>query len=108
MLTAKTLFISFYKAGYNTIHHDGIEHAGYLAFLGLLALFPFLVFVVALAGFIGEGEAGTHFINLVFSALPPHMVSALKPRVAEIISGPPQGLLTVAILGAIWTSSSAV
>ncbi len=30
------------------------------------------------------------------------------PRIDEITSGPPQGLLTVAILGAIWTSSSAV
>jgi membrane protein len=104
----KTVLHAFYKAGYNTIYHDGIEHAGYLAFLGLLALFPFLVFVVALAGFIGEGQAGIAFIKLVFSVLPPHMVKALTPRVAEISSGPPQGLLTVAILGAIWTSSSAV
>jgi membrane protein len=108
MLSPKILLHSFYKACHNTIQHDGIEHAGYLAFLGLLALFPFLVFVVALAGFVGEGQAGMHFINLVFSQLPPKMVIALEPRVAEIISGPPQGLLTVAILGAIWTSSSAV
>jgi len=108
MLSPKILCHSLYKAAYNTIIHDGIEHAGYLAFLGLLALFPFLVFVVALAGFLGEGQAGTHFIQLVLSELPPYMVKALEPRIAEIISGPPQGLLTLAILGAIWTSSSAV
>jgi len=108
MLSPRSLLYSIYKAGYNTIYHDGIEHAGYLAFLGLLALFPFLVFVVALAGFLGEGQAGAEFIKLVFSQLPPSMVRALEPRVAEIISGPPQGLLTVAILGAVWTSSSAV
>jgi membrane protein len=108
MLSPRTIAHSFYKAGYNTIYHDGIEHAGYLAFLNLLALFPFLVFVVALAGFIGEGQAGTHFIKLVFAQLPPHMVNALEPRITEITSGPPQGLLTVAILGAVWTSSSAV
>ena len=108
MKTIKRLLYLIYKAGYNTVHHDGIEHAGYLAFLGLLALFPFLVFLLALAGFVGEGQAGTAFIKFVFSQLPPNMVKALEPRVAEITSGPPQGLLTISILGAIWTSSSAL
>lgn len=98
----------FYKAGYNTVYHDGIELAGYLAFLGIIALFPFLVFVVALAGFIGEGHAGAQFVQNLLEQMPPHITAALKPRVDEIISGPPQGLLTVSIVGAIWTSSSAV
>lgn len=108
MLSPRALLHSFYKAGYNTIYHDGIEHAGYLAFLGLIALFPFLVFVVALAGFIGANGAGAAFIHEVFAQLPPGIVPALQPRVAEIVSGPPQGLLTVSILGAVWTASSAV
>lgn len=106
MLSAKTVFISVFKAVYNTVQHDGIEHAGYLAFLGLLAVFPFLVFTFAIMGFLGEGQAGADFIKLLLTQLPPHMVKALEPRVAEIISGPPQGLLTVSILGALWTSSS--
>lgn len=96
------------RAAYNTIQHDGIEHAGYLAFLGLLSLFPFLVFVAALAGWLGEGEAGAAFITMMLNHLPSHLVASLQPRIVEIISGPPQGLLTVAILGAVWTASSAV
>jgi membrane protein len=108
MLSPRTILASFYKAGVNTAKHDGIEHAGYLAFVGLLALFPFLVFVVALAGFMAERQAGTQFIRLVLAQLPPDMVEGLTPRITEITSGPPQGLLTVSILGAIWTSSSAL
>ncbi len=96
------------KAAVNTIDHDGIEHAGYLAFLLLLSLFPFLVLLVSVAGFFGEGDAGTRFIHFIFSQLPPHMVQALTPRVDEIVSGPPTGLLSLAILGALWTASSAV
>ena len=92
----------------NTINHDGIEHAGYLAFLGLLGLFPFLVFFFSLAGFLGEGETGSEFIRLILQNVPNNITKALMPRIMEIISGPPQGLLTVAILGAIWTASSAV
>ncbi|MFT7086749.1 MAG: membrane protein [Rickettsiales bacterium] len=30
------------------------------------------------------------------------------PRINEIVNGPPQGILTVAIIGIIWTASSAV
>ncbi len=108
MLSLRALLHSFYKAGYNTVYHDGIEHAGYLAFLGLIALFPFMVFVVALAGFLGQGEAGAKFIHELVAQLPPGIVPALMPRITEIVSGPPQGLLTISILGAIWTASSAV
>ncbi len=97
-----------YKAGDNLVENDGIEFAGYLTFLSLLALFPFLVLIVAAAGFIGQGQLGTELINLLFSYLPYDAVKAIEPRLNEIISGPPPALLTISILGAIWTSSSAV
>ncbi len=97
-----------YRAGHNSIEHDGVEHAGYLAFLSMLALFPFLVFLVTLTGLVGQSGTGVRFVSLLFDTLPPHLVDALRPRVQEILTGPPQGLLTLAILGAIWTSSSAV
>lgn len=104
----KNVIYCLYMAGENTVNHDGIEHAGYLAFLGLLALFPFLVFLVALAGFFGENFAQAELISVIIDNLPQHVVRALEPRMVEITTGPSQGLLTLAILGAIWTSSSAV
>lgn len=112
----------FPKAAYSTVMHDGIEHAGYLAFLGMLSLFPFLVLLMALTGwlfpivvpyFLSPDQVGTIEINREFiiglmQHLPERVRTALEARVMEIVSGPPQGLLTVAILGAIWTSSSIV
>lgn len=106
--TAQQVATCFWRALVNTINHDGIEHAGYLAFLGLLAMFPFLVLLVSLIGFIGQGEAGTSLITALLSALPGTLTTAIRPRIEEIVSGPPQGLLTLSILGAIWTASSAV
>lgn len=97
-----------YRAGDNLVENDGIELAGYLTFLALLALFPFLVLIVATAGFLGQGSLGTQFIELMVSHLPSESISSIRPRIDEIMSGPPQGLLTVSILGAIWTASSAV
>ncbi len=105
----KKLLHSIWRAAHCTIiEHDGIEHAGYLAFLGLLALFPFLVLIVVFTGWMGQGEVGTQFIQMMFDHLPPKAVSALRPRIEEIAGGPPPGLVTISILGAIWTSSSAV
>jgi len=104
----KTTLYSIYKAGYHTVHNDGIEHAGYLAFLGLLALFPFLVLLVSVVGLIGQGESGAVFISSILQNLPGNITIALKPRIEEILSGPPQGLVTISIIGALWTSSSAV
>ncbi len=99
----------FVKAGDDTfINHDGIEHAGYLAFLMLLSLFPFLVFFAAIAGSAGQLKVSQQLIDTVIRLLPADILAALTPRIQEIASGPPQGLLTLAILGVIWTASSAV
>lgn len=97
-----------YHATVKTVTHDGIEHAGYLAFLGLLALFPFLVLIFSIVGLVGGGETGAAYIHDLLTALPQDVAAALQPRIVEITSGPPQGLLTVSILGAIWTASSGV
>lgn len=97
-----------YRAGDNLVENDGIELAGYLTFLTILALFPFLVLIVAAAGFIGQGQLGTEFIELIVTHLPAEAMQSIRPRIDEIMSGPPQGLLTISILGAIWTASSAV
>ncbi len=97
-----------YRAGKNLTHNFGIETAGYLTFLLLLSLFPYLILMVSAAGMVGQGETGRHFIELFLQHLPREGVDTLYPRIVEIISGPPQDLLTFAILGAIWTSSSGI
>jgi membrane protein len=106
MLSLRRIMKCFWSAAVRTVDHDGIEHAGYLAFLSLLGIFPFLVLIVSIAGFLGQSAIGADFVQLMESILPHDVYIALEPRIHEIISGPPQGLLTLAILGAIWTASS--
>lgn len=92
----------------NLINHDGVEHAGYMAFVTLLSFFPFLIFIMAFTSFIGSSEYGTEMISLLLSNMPDYLRSTLNSRIEEIISGPPGSLLTLSILGVIWTSSSTV
>jgi membrane protein len=98
----------FYDAGYHTVHDDGIEHAGYLSFLALLAIFPALIFLLALASNLGNQSYGMEFINQLYGIMPASISEILSPKIAEILSGPPQGILTIAIIGMLWTSSGAV
>jgi len=92
------------------INHDGLEHAGYLAYLMMLAIFPFMLFLFALIGAIGRTDIGVDLSSsfMDYNLLSTELMDALKPRILEIISSPPQSLMTVAVLGAIWTSSSTV
>ena len=98
----------FRKSVIDTIRHDGIEHAGYLAFLSILSFFPSLIFLIAVIGLFGESKIGTDFLHELVSSLPNEMSRGLTPRINEIISGPRDGYLTIAIIGVIWTASSSV
>jgi membrane protein len=106
--TLKKFAPLYFRAGKNLVDNFGIETAGYLTFVILLSLFPYLILMVSAAGLVGQGETGRQFIELFLQHLPKEGVDTLYPRILEIISGPPQQLLTFAILGAIWTSSSGI
>lgn len=111
LMRRKYLLLPYYilRSSINdTIRQDGIEHAGYLAFLSILSLFPFLIFLFSIITFFGDSEIYSQFIHIVLNNFPANVSASLLPRINEITNGPPQGLLTVAIIGVIWTASSAV
>ena len=103
------LLKKFYDAGINTVKHDGIEHAGYLSFLLMLSIFPFLVFLTAV---IDPVSKFTQFnlvatlTELILDSPFQNFIEALKPRIIEITSKPPQSFLTLATISTIWTASS--
>ena len=101
-----------YHAAQDMLNHDGLEHAGYLSFLFLMALFPSLFFLMTiiseLAQLIGNYDTIQQLIDYSFSNLSPELVSSLTPRIREILYGPQNNFLTLAFIGAIWTSSSAL
>jgi membrane protein len=101
-------FKIFRIAVIDTVRQDGVEHAGYLAFLSILSFFPSLIFLISIIGTFGASEVGAHVMQTILSSAPKEMAEALAPRINEIISGPPQSFLTIAIVGVIWTASSSV
>jgi membrane protein len=92
----------------NLVRHEGLELSGYMSFMAILALFPFLIFVVALAGLIGQAEGAGKFINLGLDFVPPGVAKVLAPAIANIIAHPRGDLVTFGILFSIWSASSGV
>lgn len=86
--------------------HEGFEHAGYLSFLLMLAIFPFLILMVSIVSLIGEKKLSVLFVEIILSNEVEVFLASIKQRIIEIITSPPEGLLTFVALSAIWTSSS--
>lgn len=98
----------------DTINHDGVEHAGYIAFLCMLSIFPIFIFftatIVTFSNKYLEGVSGESILHIITSILAEsdfsNLIIALQPRIVEITSTPPQSFLGLAILSVIWTASS--
>ena len=90
------------------VDHDGVEHSGYMSFMLLVSIFPFFIFLLAFTSFLGASEIGEKFIALAIENMPERSVDSIKTRIDELMNNPPEGLLTLAVLGTIWTSSSFV
>jgi len=88
--------------------HDGMVMAGYLAFLTMLALFPFIIFLVSLAGFFGQSEAGPQALENLFEYMPEDVSKVLQGPIEKMIQTTDKSIMTFSILGAIWVSSSAI
>lgn len=102
------LLRNLYLAAVDTVNHDGVEHAGYMSFMVLLSIFPFVIFFIIFANIFGASETGASFISAIFNELPHRAVDAMKVQMFELLSKPPQSLMTLAIIGSLWTASSFV
>jgi membrane protein len=87
---------------------DGLTHAAAIAFDTLFALVPFLIFLLTLAGWVGQSEAATQSIDLALTLLPPEVAGWVKPLVDEVRRGAHPSILTVSMIGTLWVASSAV
>jgi membrane protein len=85
---------------------EGLELSGYIAFTAFLSLFPFLIFLAALAGFLGDRQTADAFINAMFEFMPADVAATLAPAVREVIGARQGGLLTFGILATLWFASN--
>lgn len=88
--------------------HYGWAIAAHVAMSGLLAIFPFLIFVTALAAFLGASDASASVVRLIFDTWPAGVAGPLASEVDKVLTTPRGGVLTIGVLLTLWVTSSAV
>jgi len=86
--------------------------AAALAYRFFLALFPFFIFIVALAGFITHildiQNPTDRIINTIGDTLPSDVTSVLRGQLEEVINSRNAALLSVGLAGTLWAAASGV
>lgn len=82
--------------------------AAQLAFYFLLALFPAVLFLVALVGYLPVDNALSALLSALGAVAPEELVALLRGQLDQIAQGRHGSLLTLGIIGAIWSSSAAM
>lgn len=90
------------------LQNDALSAAGNMAFLTMLSLFPFIIFLVALSGFLGQTERGLEGIAFMLSVLPPEVSTVIDGPIQGIVKSTGPEILTSSILFAIWTAAAGV
>lgn len=88
------------------LYNDGFIHAGNLAYLALLALFPFLILAAAIARLIGSGEATQLTVATILGRLPPDVGGVLAGPINEVLNGRSGSLLWFGAIVGLWTAGS--
>ncbi len=93
----------------NEYQNDKISNvAGAVTFFGVLALFPFLLFLVALASLVIDPAQAEVLIQELGRVAPEAVTQIVGQRLHDLAAGNNVGLLTVGALGAVWAASGGV
>jgi membrane protein len=91
-----------------TNEDNGFGLAAQLAYYFFLALFPALLFLVALASFIPSQELVGRAVALLGGVVPPDVLGIIREQIGKIGGTGQGGLLTFGVLAALWSSSAAM
>jgi membrane protein len=88
------------------VFSDGFIHAGNLAYLTLLTLFPFFIVIAALASIFGRSEDSIHAVNSFLIAMPPTVQTLLRQPIHDVLTQKTGWLLIIGGLVGLWTVGS--
>jgi membrane protein len=96
------------KRVWTGVFNDGSIHAGNLAYMIVIALFPFFITGAALFSFLGEASQRAAAIDTVLIALPPVVASTIEPVARSVIEARTGWLLWIGGIVGLWTVGSLV
>jgi membrane protein len=92
----------------NFIADDALSLAAMLAFTLVLAFFPFLIFLAAVAALFGGTELAQHAADLMVTVLPEDVAGVLAPEVHRVLNEQAGGLITFGIIVTLGSLTGAI
>jgi len=88
------------------VYNDGFIHAGNLAYLSIVALFPFFIVAAAVAHLLGQGQDAQLTVMNILRRLPPNVSDTLREPIQEVLTVRTGPLLWVGAVVGLWTAAS--
>ncbi|HKP87170.1 MAG TPA: YihY/virulence factor BrkB family protein [Blastocatellia bacterium] len=102
-LTIKELALRTWREANEDNVFGGAAELGYYF---MLALFPMLIFLASLVGFLSGAQAA--IMSGLAKVAPPEAMKLVQDTLEDVISHRSGGLLSLGVLGTLWASSSGV
>ncbi len=87
---------------------DGWAMASHVALSALMALFPFLIFVASLAGFVGAEGVSVRVAGILFAVWPQDVAGPIADEVRRVLASEHRGLLTVSAVITVYLASNGI
>lgn len=105
--------VQFGKDLFKQVTDDDVpELAAALAYRFLFAIFPFAIFIAALAGFVapalGMGDPTNEILGSLSDNLPPDVAEQIRPQLEAVLGDTRPGLLTIGAVTALWAAASGI
>ena len=88
------------------VYSDGFIHAGNLAYLALLSIFPFVIVAAAIARLFGQTQEGMNAVNALLSTMPKNVAGVLQQPIQDVLEARSGGLLWLGALVGLWSTGS--
>lgn len=88
--------------------NDGFTHAGNLAYLSLVTLFPFFIVATALARLLGRTGDGIQAVAAFLQTVPPDVAGLLRPAILEVLEARTGALLWFGAIVGLWTTAGLI
>jgi membrane protein len=104
----RRVFAIALDAFHRFLEDDGWAIASYIALSTLMALFPFLILVTALAAFLGSKNLADEVAHLLLEAWPQEVAAPIAREVHSVLTTTRGGVLTASALSSVYFASSGV
>lgn len=108
MSFALTFLRLFYVAYLRFLKDDGWEIASHVALTILMSMFPFLIFITALAGIFGSEKLADQATHMLLQTWPEQVALPLRRTIDDVLTQSHSGLLTLGGALSIYFASSGV